>query len=433
MTDRTGRQPSAFRLNLEQQKHRAKDLLRAAKAGDAAALSRIATARGAANASHEAHEPAVKLADAQLAIARELRFASWAKLKTHIASMDRQREAIDARSPSPDSDLKTLHVRCGSDIRNTLVEGGFAGDFLEHSTPYCLGPVTNGPDRHELMARFITGSFGDLKGGLQYEQVLENQRQDDELLHRSAEDYERVVLWMEHDSWDQLVLARLLAHYANARRPRVLELIAVNEFPGGERFIGVGQLPAEALRLLWPARKPITPAQLAIGAEAWNALASADPRELAALARSGTPALPIMAPALHRHLRELPAVENGLSLTQHLVLQLLAECGTITLNRVFLQLTREREPLPWMGDWGLLRTIDAMLQASEPVLTRIPAPPGERSFRQQLTITDLGRSVLRGDADWLSLAPPARWVGGVHIQPGTPAWRWDENKRQPVR
>ena len=45
MTDRTARPPSAFRLNLEQQKHRAKDLLRAAKAADPVALSRFAAVR----------------------------------------------------------------------------------------------------------------------------------------------------------------------------------------------------------------------------------------------------------------------------------------------------------------------------------------------------------------------------------------------------
>jgi hypothetical protein len=159
-------------------------------------------------------------------------------------------------------------------------------------------------------------------------------------LHRNAGDYERVVLWMEHDSWDQLVLGRLLAHYANGKRPRVLELIAADEFPGSQRYIGLGQLPSEALRLLWPSRKPVTPAQL----NAWNVLASDDPQPLATIARSGTPALPIMASALHRHLRELPSVENVLRLTQHLVLQILSEGGTFTLNRVWHLLQTEREP-----------------------------------------------------------------------------------------
>ena len=45
MTDRTERAPSAFRLNLEQQKNRAKDLLRDAKAGNTQAISRLAAVR----------------------------------------------------------------------------------------------------------------------------------------------------------------------------------------------------------------------------------------------------------------------------------------------------------------------------------------------------------------------------------------------------
>ena len=45
-----------------------------------------------------------------------------------------------------------------------------------------------------------------------------------------------------------------------------------------------------------------------------------DPRELAAIMRSGTPALPLLATALHRHLRELPSSVNGLSFTEELAL-----------------------------------------------------------------------------------------------------------------
>jgi hypothetical protein len=428
MTDRTERPPSAFRLNLEQQKNRAKDLLRAAKSGDSQALARLTT--GNARPS----EPAtVKLADAQFAIARELRLVNWAQLKAHIESMDRQRAALERQEPPLDGDLKTLHIRCGSDIRNALAAGGFVGTFLEHSTPYCQGPVTLGPERHELMAHYITDTFGELKGGLKYPDVLHGLEQDDERLRHSADEYERVVMWMEHDSYDQLVLARLLAHYANAPRPRVLELIAVHEFPGGERFIGIGQLPSEALRMLWPMRRTVTPAQLALGEQVWNAIASPDPRQLAALARNGTPALPIMAPALHRHLRELPSVENGLSLTEHLILQVLDEMGSQRMGRILGMLTYGREPLPFMGDWGTFRRIEAMLAASEPVLTRVPAREGEPYFRQEVSLTDLGRAVLRGERDWLSLRSPPRWVGGVQVVPMQEAWRWDESLREALR
>jgi hypothetical protein len=432
MTDRTKRAPSAFRLNLEQQKNRAKELLRAAKAADADALSRFAKVRRFSVAHDQPNAASVTLADAQLTIARELRFASWAKLKAHIASMDRQRTAIDDRRPAPDSDLKTLHIRCGSDIQQTLVDAGFGGDFLEHGIPYCLGPVRTGPDRHALMARFIVDTFPDAQGSRVYERELENLRRGEERLLRTADDYERIVLWMEHDSWDQLVLARLLALYANAKRPRVFQLIVADEFPGAQRYIGLGQLPPEALRLLWQSRKPVTSAQLALGNDAWNALSSDDPRPLAALVRSGTPALPIMAPALHRHLRELPSIENGLGLTEHLVLQILSEGDTVTLDRVWQLLQREREPLPFIGDLGFLHVVEQMHKASEPVFSRAPAAAGQRPFLQQLSITDVGRAVLRGERDWRSLRPPSRWVGGVHIEPSAGGWRWDEAKRDAV-
>ena len=49
MTDRTERAPCAFRLNFEQQKKRAKDLLSAVKSGDVGALARVAAVREGAD------------------------------------------------------------------------------------------------------------------------------------------------------------------------------------------------------------------------------------------------------------------------------------------------------------------------------------------------------------------------------------------------
>src|SRR4051794_2545337 len=128
--DRAGRPsqpPQNFRLNLEQQKNRAKELLRAVKAGEPQALARVAAQRAQSSAGP------IKLADVQFTIARELRLPSWSQLKQHIQRMEQQREAIDRQQPPPDADMKTLHLRCGHDIQNTLKEAGFAGDFLPHT------------------------------------------------------------------------------------------------------------------------------------------------------------------------------------------------------------------------------------------------------------------------------------------------------------
>jgi hypothetical protein len=201
-----------------------------------------------------------------------------------------------------------------------------------------------------------------------------------------------------------------------------LELICIDQHPEVPRFNGLGQLEPAALAGLWPARKTVTPAQIALGQQIWAALRQPDPTALQAIAETGTPALPIAAGALWRHLRELPGAEDGLSLTQRLVLTILTE-GPTRIGRIFAAMVGGREPLVFMGDLGLLLTVEAMACASPPVLT---IEPGEAPFPRTTSITDVGRRVLGGAVDYLSLTPPERWVGGVQIAAGQPIWRFDE-------
>ena len=69
----------ALRLNLENQRKRARSLLNAARTGDASALRRLAAQRP-----QQETPERWSLHHAQRAIARELGFASWARLKAHI-------------------------------------------------------------------------------------------------------------------------------------------------------------------------------------------------------------------------------------------------------------------------------------------------------------------------------------------------------------
>ena len=429
MSDGLGSYPH-FRLNLEQQQKRAKELLRAARAGAASARAKF-------------RQDTPKLAEAQFAIARELRFENWAALKQHIAAMTRERSRMERHADGPvqtaeralDGDLRTLHIRCGSDLRRPLQDAGFRGDFLEHSYPYLVSPVREGPGCLEQRARFVVDTYGsDREPPLEYATVLDGLARDERRLHDSFR-YERVVIWSEGDCYDQLVQLRLLGHYAANRRPPRLELINVEDFPGGLRFIGLGQLPPEALRLLWERRSPATAAQLSLGLASWKGLASDDPRKLAAIMRTGTPHLLPLAPALHRHLRELPSVENGLGFTQQMALSMLAE-QPYSLNRMIGRMTYVLDPLPGQGDWQVRDRVLRMELARERVFTREPGLDREGRARPPwtdvLTLTDLGRAVLAGEVDFQSLAPPPRWVGGVRVSNDDPDWRWDESRRDAV-
>ncbi len=122
MADSLGSFPP-FRLNFEQQGKRAKELLKAARSGDTKALARF--------------KSPPKLAEAQYLIAQDLRFENWAALKRHIAVMTHEREAALAQAALPpdarsllDGDLRTLHIRCGSDLKIPLQDAGFRRRFL---------------------------------------------------------------------------------------------------------------------------------------------------------------------------------------------------------------------------------------------------------------------------------------------------------------
>ena len=418
MTDRNADPYAAFRLNLEQQHKRAKDLLKAAKAGEADALRRLSAAGFAA-----ATVP--KLAQTQHCIARELRFANWADLKRHMGEMERAR-----RGPALvfDGDCRTMHIRCGHDFLRELREAGLHGDFNAHINPYLQGPVTDTPDWLEQRARFVAGAMGPYHQ-LDYATVLEGARDEERRLAAASRDYERVVLWLEHDRYDQFVLLRCLAWFAEHGAPPRLELIGPSDFPGAMRFVGLGQLPPEALRLLWERRQRIGAEQLAFGRRAWAEFRAPDPRALAALACDGTPLLPPLAGALHRHLQELPSIENGLGLTHHLLLQALAEGEAQRAGRLVGLVMHDRDPLPGLGDLGYDQALRELAALPDALVQRSGGHAPDAWHLDEVAITESGRAALEGRRDALALPFPERWVGGIRIAAGQRNWRWDERTR----
>jgi hypothetical protein len=419
MTDQSARY-APFRLNLEQQKKRSKELLDALKAADPAAIDRFRAQHPKVGGQSypEIARDFGKLADAQLVIARECRLSSWPQLKAHIDLMDR---AAAART-TLDGDVPTLHIRCGSDIKTRLKEAGFQGDFVEIGYPFGFGPATADPDRDEERAQFmldhaVRGQIVPLREMLDWIRAGETGL-------AKAKTVPRVVIWLEHDSFDQLVLLRCLAQFATGGMPANLELISVDRFPGHDRFIGLGQLPPEALRLLWSQRRTLTEAEVALGHRGWTALISPDPTALVEIMKSGTPGLPHLPPALHRHAQELPSTRTGLGLSQTCALQSLAS-GPLPAGRMYAALMTRLDPLPWLADTHFASIVDDLQKAADPVVE----PVGEGRL---LRLTDKGRAVLAGEVDWLSLAQAPRWVGGVHIRPGERNWRWDASRQEAV-
>ncbi|WP_226505281.1 DUF1835 domain-containing protein [Pseudomonas sp. MWU16-30317] len=398
--------PHHGRLNLEQLKKQAKDLLRELHAGSAP--------------KHQAQlkrSPAT-LTDAQWLIARGYGFATWPKLKAHV-------DAIDFAARQPDftasDEANSCHWRCGNDIEHSLRLAGFKGRFQMMADPLCMGPVQALPveayraQRSQYISQVFNLPLADV------------QRRTDHEYDRLAQLGDTPgVLWCEADAYDQLFLVSALAGLDRLPEHR-LELVQINAVPGVQRFIGIGQLAPDLLAWLWPQRRAVTAEALALARRTWAAYCAASPLALAAIADAEHPSLPLLAPALRRQLQELPGVRDGLSLTERLALQTLLEGGEMPCGRVFAELMEIREPLPYLGDMMFYAMMRPLIDGARPLISETGK---QLDWPQRpLQLTALGQQVLAGEAYWPDHADAPRWIGGVCIQPREPHWAMGDDGR----
>ncbi len=371
------------RLNLQKLRKDAKDLLKRLRNNDPESLARLQAYHpksGALNAGE------YKLSDAQLILAREFGLLSWSKLKKHIESIDKIAKELSAGDITMDGDLTTLHIRCGSDLQKVLPKSGFKGDFLEVSNPFPQGPVPpSEPMEHFLDVRekFIERNYGryltkDIHG------EKPSFRHEEQSLRNLPGRYQRLVLWFEHDAFDQLCFAYILSHLVDADLSRVsVELIQVDYFPGIDRFIGLGQLghQPESLSLLWDQRRQLTAADFSFGSRIWQAFTSPNPTELCRLSQAENTQLPLMQKAMNRMLKELPWSTNGLGLTEYLMLYIVQQDGPIDRQRLFHFLLAEADPQPFLGDIMFYSALDCLLLTKTPALTVALSNEGKETIQ----------------------------------------------------
>ncbi|HEX6122570.1 MAG TPA: DUF1835 domain-containing protein [Ktedonobacterales bacterium] len=333
-----------------------------------------------------------------------------------------------------------LHITNGDSTGETLRAAELPGAVLPWRDMLHEGPVPAGLALAELSAvraRFIAST-----GWPEAEVLATFQRRDATLARCAA--HEEVVLWFEHDLYDQLQLLQLLDWFAGQDpRGTRLSLICVGAFPGHPHFHGLGELTSAELVTLFPTRQMISAAELALGQAAWQAFRAPDPTALAALVAGETAALPFLRAALRRCLEEFPAPGSGLSRTERQLLEVLTT-GVETPHAVF-QAWQAHEEAPFMGDTPLWMHLRRLGQGAHPLIALAAGPDGE-SFRlphecasaaafaaQRLRLTDAGRAVLAGEADQLVLNGGDRWLGGVHLRTPGPIWRWDGAQQRLLR
>jgi hypothetical protein len=299
-----------------------------------------------------------------------------------------------------------LHVTNGAAAADAIRASEIAGEILPWRDVLHEGPVPAGPLLRELS--LVRAGFIASRGWGGVDEVRRGFEERDAALAASVGEDE-VVLWFEHDLYDQLQLIQVLDWFAAHPRPG-LTLINPVQY--------LGPATPDQLRALFALRMPVTPAHLSAARAAWEAFRAPDPRGMEAIPGAELAPLPHLASALRRHLQQFPSTQNGLSRSERQALEVLA-AGPRTAGELYRASHHDREDPIWLGD----STFFSYLEDLGPLLT---VEDSAEFHRRLVTLTDLGRDVLAGRTDRVGAIGIDRWLGGVHLQGREVKWRWSE-------
>jgi hypothetical protein len=242
----------------------------------------------------------------------------------------------------------------------------------------------------------------------------------------TLEDYRKhgdVVLWFEHDLYDQLQLLQLLAWFARQDLAGInLDLIQIDSYPGVRPFYGLGQLSGPQLARLFPMRQHVTDQQKAIGSAAWQAFCSSDPTALLEFSKKTYAGMPFLCAAMLRFFEEYPWTTDGLSRTERQVLQAAAS-GKRKRQEIYME-SRKQEDIPW-ADLSVYLRLGWLTNGSNPALVE--------AQKNEFAVTAAGQELLEGKADWIKLQGNIdRWLGGVHLTGEQAQWRWEPSEKKLV-
>ncbi len=307
-----------------------------------------------------------------------------------------------------------LNITNGDSAVEIMKKAGIPGEFLPWRDVLHEGPVPGNLSLEELSdvrAKFISDhGWGDA------EEIRMSFRERDKVL-KSYKEYEKVILWFEHDLYDQLQLIQILDWFQGQQSEgTTISLICTDQY--------LGMLTPDEMSSLFKFEAPIADPQLELAKRSWAAFREKTPEKWSALLKEDTVALQFLEGAIVRMLEEFPNKKNGLSRTEAQALKIISE-GEKRPGRIF-GYNQKLEERMFIGDASFWDILHGFLVASPPLLT---LPNGKKltlpaRSDQELTITSEGEDVLSGKRNWLDIRELNRWIGGTHLRQDN-VWCWD--------
>ena len=275
-------------------------------------------------------------------------------------------------------DVPPLHVANGHCTTRLIEAAGLPGRTSIWADALHDGPVPAVSDEQlvRIRAGFIAAgldvSAEDVEADLkQWRAIIDD---DDR--------YDELVLWFEHDLFDQLNLIQLLARIGRDRPiGKAASLVSIDRYPGHPDFKGFGELSPADIADLFNARRRVTPEQFALGAAAWDAFRSGARTRIESLLQRDTSALPFLAAALRRHLDEAATEPDGLTRSERRLIEQLQR-GPVDIHAAFSAMHRG-ETAYYITDSSFWAMVQGLARRS-PALVDVAVTQPPTSNRQSL-------------------------------------------------
>jgi hypothetical protein len=317
-----------------------------------------------------------------------------------------------------------LHITNGTSIIPAMRDAGITGTILPWDDVLHEGPVPEGlgpAALRERRAAFIAGcGWGPLesirRSLTERDSILEHAVRGG-ALSPSGRPIDEIVLWLEHDLYDQLQRLQILDRVPLDGTPRI-SAVRDDDY--------LGTLPPERFEVLFEGRREVTSAERSAARDGWTAFRAADPsRVLEVLPR--VTVLSHLEGAFRRHLEQFPSIDRGLSRTEQQALVVIA-AGVDRVGDVYVQSHHQSEPAIFMGDAAFLIHVGALLRSPMPLLAT-ERRSRDLALEDRVALTDTGRQVLNGEFDRVRVSGIDRWLGGVQLAGTGPVWRWDAGRQ----
>lgn len=252
-----------------------------------------------------------------------------------------------------------LHVANGHCTTRLIEAAGLPGRTAVWADALYDGPVPDVPDDElvRVRAAFIASGL---------DVTAEDVAADLRAWRAAVDDraaYDELVLWYEHDLFDQLNLIQLLARIGRDRPADArVSLVSIDSFPGHPHFKGLGELAPADIASLFTTRQPVTAQQFTLAADAWDAYRGQDRRRIEAFLHRDTSALPYLATALRRYLDELPLEDGGLTRSERRLIETLSR-GPLDIHAAWARM-HEGERAYYITDSSFWAMVQGLAERS---------------------------------------------------------------------